>query len=303
MASLYTLYVVRAVFISNNFCMFCPNHEVGWHYQDLGHGRPLLLLHGIGMSHFAWKNVVHNLANQRRVLAFDIAGFGLTPPVADNIQPTPANLVAALADTLSRIDEEKQISKEHEFVDIVGNSLGGYMALEAAKAGKLGSFRVHSIAAISPAGLWKKHYPMRSELVLQITRIGVSYFPRLTGALLHRKYTRKLLMAVPVSTNVPEDDANELINIFASAPLFASKAAFIKFRESLKDPFIGGRTMGERTRVTVAFGKRDWLIPPSARLRRELPDDMIWQDWKGWGHVPMWDDPEEVSKFIIEAIN
>jgi pimeloyl-ACP methyl ester carboxylesterase len=286
-------------------CLFCPNHEFGWHYQDVGQGPPLILLHGIGMSHLAWKNVISSLANERRVLAFDIAGFGLTPPVADNIQPTPGNLVAgvgSLGETLNRIDEERKISKEYKCVDLVGNSLGGYLALEAAKIGKLGSFRVNSIAAISPAGLWKKHYPMRSEVVLQLTRLGVRRLPHLTNALLRRKYTRKLLMAVPASTNVSEEDACELINIFASAPIFASQVAFKKFRESLKDPFRGGRTSCEGIRVTIAFGKRDWLIPPSARLRHEIPADVIWQDRKGWGHVPMWDDPDGVTKFILEAI-
>jgi pimeloyl-ACP methyl ester carboxylesterase len=74
-------------------CLFCPDHEFGWHYQDVGHGPPLILLHGIGMSHFAWKSIINNLADERRVLAFDIAGFGMTPPVPDNIQPIPANLV------------------------------------------------------------------------------------------------------------------------------------------------------------------------------------------------------------------
>lgn len=279
-------------------CLFCPNHESGWHYTDAGHGPPLILLHGIGMSHYAWKTVINNLARERRVLAFDIAGFGMTPPVADNVQPTPANLVSSLAETLSRIE----ISKDYECVDIVGNSLGGYLALEAAKRGKLGRFRVKSVAAISPAGLWKKHYPLRSELVLEITRLGVRRLPRLTKALLSRDYTRKLLLAVPMSANVPKEDARELIKIFASAPLFASKAAFKKFRESLKDPFRGGRTSFENIRLTIAFGTRDWLLPPSARLRHEIPEDVIWQDRNGWGHVPMWDDPEGVTKFILEAI-
>jgi pimeloyl-ACP methyl ester carboxylesterase len=282
-------------------CLFCPNHESGWHYTDVGHGPPLILLHGIGMSHFAWKAIINNLANERRVLAFDIAGFGITPPVPDNIQPTPANLVGSLSETLSRIDEERQISKEYKCVDIVGNSLGGYMALEAAKLGKLGCFRVKSIAAISPAGLWKKHYPVRSEVVLQLTRLGVRWLPRLTNALVRRDYTRKLIMAVPVSTNVPEADGYELIKIFASAPLFASKPAFQKFRESLKDPFRGGQTNFDNVRLTIAFGKRDWLLPPSARLRHEIPKDVIWQDRNGWGHVPMWDDPQGVTKFILEA--
>jgi pimeloyl-ACP methyl ester carboxylesterase len=283
-------------------CLFCPNHEFGWHYQDVGHGPPLILLHGIGMSHFAWKTIINNLAKDQRVLAFDIAGFGITPSVPDHIQPTPANLVTGLAETLSRIDEEKQISKEYECVDIVGNSLGGFLALEAAKIGKLGCFRVRSVAAISPAGLWKKHYPFRSEVVLQLTRLGVRRLPRLTSALMRREYTRKLLMAVPASSNVPEADACELIKIFASAPLFASKAAFKKFRDSLRDPFMDGRTNFANIRLTIAFGNRDWLLPPSARLRHEIPEDVIWQDRNGWGHVPMWDDPEGVTKFILEAI-
>jgi pimeloyl-ACP methyl ester carboxylesterase len=286
-------------------CRFCPTHESGWHYKDVGHGPPLILLHGIGMSNFSWKAVIDNLAKERRVLAFDIAGFGITPSVADNIQPTPANLVTgarSLAETLSRIDEEKQISKEYDCVDIVGNSFGGYLALEAGKIGKLGPFRVKSVAAISPAGLWKKRYPLRSEVVLQITRVGVQRLPRLTRALLRRDYTRKLLLAVPASTNVPEEDAYELLKIFASAPLFASKTTFKKFRESLKAPFMGGRTNFANIRLTIAFGNRDWLLPSSARLRHEIPENVIWQDRNGWGHVPMWDDPEGVTKFILEAI-
>jgi len=277
---------------------------LGWHYIDVGDGPPLIMLHGIGMSHFAWKMVINNLAKERRVFAFDIAGFGITPTVPDNIQPTPANLVSgvsSLTETLSRIDEARQISKDYERVDVVGNSLGGYLALEAAKMGKLGSFSVKSVAAISPAGLWKKRYPLRSEVVLQVTRLGVRRLPRLTRALLRLEFTSKLVFAVPASTNVPEDDANELIKIFGSAPLFASKSAFNKFRESLKDPFRGGRTSLGNIRVTIAFGKRDYLLPSSARLRHEIPETVIWQDPKGWGHVPMWDDPEGVTKFILEA--
>lgn len=285
-------------------CLFCPNHELGWHYQDVGHGRPLILLHGIGMSHQVWRNIIQSLANERRILAFDIAGFGLTPTVRDDIQPTPANLVngiGSLAETISRIDEERQISRDYDSVDVVGNSLGGYLALEAAKLGKLGGFRVNSIVGISPAGLWKKHYPLRSEVVLLFTLLGVSYFPRLIRALLRLRYMRKLMMAVPASANIPAEDACELVNIFASAPVFASKAAFNKFRKSMKDPFRGGRTISQNTRVTIAFGRRDWLLPPRARLRHEIPENVDWQNQEGWGHVPMWDDPKGVTNLILES--
>lgn len=284
-------------------CLFCPNHEVGWHYTDAGQGRPLILLHGIGMSHVAWKMVLPGLAKERRVLAFDIAGFGSTPALTD-IRQTPADLVASLAKTLSKIDETTHLSEKHDCVDVVGNSLGGYMALEAAKLGKLASFRVNSVVALSPAGLWKKRFPFRSELVLQFTRLGVRLLPGPTYALLRRERTRKLLMAIPVSREVPAQDAIELVNIFASAPMFASKTALKTFRESMKDPFRGGKTISKNIRVTIAFGKRDLLLPPKARLRHEIPEDenVIWREAQDyWAHVPMWDDPEGVTRLILEG--
>ena len=288
---------------NNGGCLFCPNHKFGWHYNDVGQGRPLILLHGIGMSHVAWKMVVPNLAKERRVLAFDIAGFGSTPALTD-VQQTPANLVASLAETLHRIDEEKQISEEFNSVDVVGNSLGGYMALEAAKLGKLARFRVNSVVALSPAGLWRKRFPFRSEIVLQVTRLGAILLPHLTHALLRRERTRRLLLAIPISREVPEADAIELVNIFASASVFASKAALRDFRESMKAPFNDGQRISKNIRVTITFGKRDLLLPPSARLRHAIPDDenVIWREGQErWAHVPMWDDPEGVTKLILEG--
>lgn len=50
-----------------------------WHHVEKGQGRPLVLLHGIGMSSDAWAAVFDRLAVQRRVIAFDIPGFGRTP--------------------------------------------------------------------------------------------------------------------------------------------------------------------------------------------------------------------------------
>src|SRR5215217_509878 len=100
--------------------------RVLWHYSEDGSGRPLILLHGIGMSHTAWNAVTPYLRKTRRVIAFDIAGFGLTPPLPSGTLPTASNLVESLDRSLRAIGIELP-------VDIAGNSLGGYMALEAAK--------------------------------------------------------------------------------------------------------------------------------------------------------------------------
>ena len=58
-------------------CLFCPSHEFGWHYEDVGHGPPLILLHGIGMSHFAWMPIMNNLAGMSS--AGENGGKGASP--------------------------------------------------------------------------------------------------------------------------------------------------------------------------------------------------------------------------------
>ena len=114
-----------------------------WHYNEAGSGRPLVLLHGIGMSHTAWSAVTPYLRSTRRVIAFDTAGFGSTPLPAGT-PPTVHNLVDGLDRSLLEIGIEVP-------VDIAGNSLGGAMALKAARRGI-----ARSVVAISPAGLWKE---------------------------------------------------------------------------------------------------------------------------------------------------
>jgi len=72
----------------------------------------------------------------------------------------------------------------------------------------------------------------------------------------------------------------------------------------MKAPFKGGATIQKSIRVTIAFGKRDLLLPSSCRLHHEIPEaeNVIWHDnQEGWAHVPMWDDPEGVARFILEG--
>src|SRR5690349_3737798 len=56
-----------------------------WHHVERGRGRPLVLLHGIGMSHAAWTPVMGRLARERRVIAVDLAGFGRSAPLPDDV--------------------------------------------------------------------------------------------------------------------------------------------------------------------------------------------------------------------------
>jgi len=53
--------------------------------------------------------------------------------------------------------------------------------------------------------------------------------------------------------------------------------------------------------VTVAWGDKERLIPAKARLRDELPAHTNYVTLANCGHSPMWDDPELVSRTILEG--
>jgi len=95
-------------------------------YHDYGQGRPLLLLHGSGPGVSAWANwrlVIGPLAQERRVLAPDLLGFGYTqrPQAPDYRMRT---WLAHVCDFMDALDLE--------CVDLVGNSFGGALALALA---------------------------------------------------------------------------------------------------------------------------------------------------------------------------
>lgn len=95
-------------------------------YHDVGSGAPVLLIHGSGPGVSAWANwrlTIPALAQQRRVIAPDMAGFGFSERPAD-IQYGLDTWVAQAIGLLDALDIGR--------ADIVGNSFGGALALALA---------------------------------------------------------------------------------------------------------------------------------------------------------------------------
>ena len=86
---------------------------------------PIVLLHGTSASLHTWDGWADNLKAQRRVIRFDLPGYGLTGPSPNNDYTVDAyvRLVVQVMDAL----------KVQRFV-LVGNSLGGQIAWATAVA-------------------------------------------------------------------------------------------------------------------------------------------------------------------------
>jgi pimeloyl-ACP methyl ester carboxylesterase len=257
-------------------------NRVLWHYRATGSGRPLILLHGIGMSHAAWSAVTPYLCTTRRVIAFDSAGFGLTPPLLNGTDPTVANLVDGLERSIRDLSIEVP-------VDIVGNSLGGSMALAAAARGI-----ARSVVAISPAGLWREHPPRHVKYVFRGLRFMATNFTDLLKAAVQIPLLREVLLAVPLSPGSARMTAREAQGAIDD---LARSSAFEETFDHTRAPL---SELSIKVPVTVAFGDRDWILPKGSRCRSELPAHTKWIDNPSRGHVPMWVDPAGVARLILE---
>src|SRR5690606_29670067 len=116
--------------------------ELDWHVPPRGTGEPLVCLHGITDSPRAWDAVTPALAVHHEVRAMALAGHAGGPVLPPGVYPS----VPALVDDLERRMDRDGITRAH----LVGNSLGGLLALHLACRG-----RAVSVVAFSPGGGWK----------------------------------------------------------------------------------------------------------------------------------------------------
>jgi pimeloyl-ACP methyl ester carboxylesterase len=96
-------------------------------------------------------------------------------------------------------------------------------------------------------------------------------------------------------TRIPADEAAANIRGVASAPWFDET-----LRAITEERFSGGEQIS--VPVTIAWGDRDRLLLPrqAARARRAIPSARLVM-LRGCGHIPMPDDPDQVSRVLLEG--
>jgi pimeloyl-ACP methyl ester carboxylesterase len=248
-------------------------------YRRAGVGEPLLLLHGIGGELGVWDPVWDALAEAHDVIAVDLPGFGGSQALPDGVTPTPS----ALAGVVASFAGELGIRRAH----VVGNSLGGWIALELARAGW-----ACSVTALSPAGLWGA--PLLGPGAPAVGRAN-AFVRRLRPALpalLRSRRVRRLALGHVVADpdKVPYAAALRIVRSYARAGAYA--ATNTAMRQTF---FVGGEEIS--VPVTLAFGERDRLVRP-VQLPIVGSRSLI---LRGCGHIPMWDDPGLVSRLILDG--
>jgi pimeloyl-ACP methyl ester carboxylesterase len=257
-----------------------------------GSGEPVLLLHGFTGAWHHWRPVLGDLVARYEVIAPTLAGHDGGPPYEAG---NPMTFHGA-ADHLERHLDEIAVDTAH----VVGNSLGGALALELAKRG-----RARSVVALAPAGGWSPGDGETERLARFFARQI-----RLSRASLRRA---ELIMRRPSVRKLALRDAmrhGELLSPAEAVALSSSAARCAIADKALAalraDPDL---VLGELDRVScpvlVASPQFDRILPQerhSLRFRREIPG-VEWRLLPGCGHVPMWDDTQLVVDAICEFID
>jgi len=174
-----------------------------WHRIDTGTGRPLVLMHPGGGSSDAWKPVLARLAEHRRVIAFDVPGFGRTP--------APPDIEFSLQWILDGLEHQLARTGVETPVDLAGNSMGGWIALEAAKRGL-----ARSVIGLGPAGLWEHGMPPLLQNQFRAMLLGVRALRGPGRAVLRAPHVRRaaLSQVVAKADRISYDAAISMVRTF-----------------------------------------------------------------------------------------
>lgn len=256
-------------------------------YQRRGSGSPVVLVHGLGSRWQVWEPVLDRVAAHHDVIAVDLPGFGDSAPVPD-VAPGAPGYAAWLTDWLTDLG----IERPH----VVGNSMGGGIALEMGRSGA-----ASRVTAFAPIGFWATPGRVWTQSYLTTMRATVRTLPGVTDRLLELGPTRTALMAgfFGRPSRVSAVAARADVAGLASSPAFpAARDSFTSYR------FEAGDRLGRLPEipVTVAWGTRDVVLThrtQSARAARALPFARH-VDLDRCGHLPFNDDPERCAAIILE---
>jgi pimeloyl-ACP methyl ester carboxylesterase len=241
----------------------------------------IVLIHGMGSSSTAWQLLIPQLRSHFRVITVDLPGHGKTP-YRDGLPMDPISL----AEMVSR-----SVEKVSDGYHLVGNSLGGWIAMEhAAHFGQ----RVRSLTALAPAGMWinpfQRRYPATAFLRMfaKSTRI-------LTPLFLHFEWAKSFGFQ---SVSPRWRDFSYRLCMDAVRAMTDSEGYYPAFDGMLMKRFES--VIPSSIPVTIIFGDSDNTLPARSCQERSLaPEHARWVTLAETGHAPMWDSVSEVMAEIL----
>lgn len=245
---------------------------------------PLVLLHGTSASLHTWDGWVATLGRERRVIRFDLPGFGLTGPDPAHDYRIDRYVQFVLA-TLDQLGVRR--------FALAGNSLGGQIAWTTALAAP---DRVAALVLVDASG-----YPLALDRSSDNVPIGfrIAATPGLNRVM---EWTLPRGLVESSVRNVYGDPTKvtpQLVDRYFELTLREGNRAALAHR--LQQGYTGPveRLPEIRQPTLILWGGRDRLIPLAMahRFARDIPGSrlVVFDDL---GHVPHEEDPPRTAEAV-----
>jgi pimeloyl-ACP methyl ester carboxylesterase len=238
---------------------------------------PIVLIHGTSASLHTWEGWVRALRTQRRVITFDLPGFGLTGPFAGQYTPDDYHgdqYARFVLDLLDKLQVQRAV--------LGGNSLGGEVAWRTAA---MAPQRVAGLVLVDAVG--PDFTPIEVPLAFRIARVPV--LNRIGEWFLPRAL---VVQSVASVYGNPEHITSDLIDRYYELSLRDGNRRALALRmQSLAVGDNAERIRTLKQPTLILWGGRDRLIPPTVgrQFAQQISGSQL-VVFDDLGHVPQEED-------------
>jgi len=240
-------------------------------YIEAGQGPTVILLHGLGSVKEIWSANIGALSAKYHVYALDQIGFGHSD------KPLLDYKIATFVDFLHAFMQSQNLSK----ATLVGNSLGGWIALDfAARHPEM----VDKLVLVDSAGL-----PWGKAIAVDLNPASLEDMRTLLDSIFYdKKMVSEEFVLQAFTNHVHNNDAYTIQRTLAG---FA------------QNQFEDAKLASIHSPTLVVWGRQDELIPVSSgeKLRDGIPGAKL-VVFEHCGHVPQLEKAAEFNQALVDFL-
>ena len=236
-------------------------------YMEKGSGDPVMMLHGMFGKISNWSAVINKVSNSFKAIALELPYLQLEPKLCS---------VGVLTEFLANFIESNKLKN----ITLVGNSLGGHIALDYAI-----NYRdnVDKLVLTGSSGLFERgyendiqRYPSKDYLARKIREV---FFDK---------------------AHVTDGIVDEMHSLLQSR---MNKLKVIKISKSAKRYNLAGQLSLIKCETLLIWGKNDIVTPPEIAhiFNRNIRNSKL-VFINACGHAPMMEKPAEFNDYLMDFL-
>ncbi len=259
-------------------------------YYQAGQGPPVMLLHGFGACTYTWRFLAPVLAQDHRVFALDLKGYGLSDKPDDG-----KYAISDQADMVAAFIRAKDL---HDLV-IMGHSMGGGVTLMTySEVREDVPARIKKLVLIDSAG-----YPQKMPWFIRLAGIPVLN-TLATGLLSPRFATSLVLRKCYYNKDKITEEQIDTYAYYGSLP-GAREAVSQTARQIVPEDIdaVTARYKTIKVPVLIIWGADDDVVPLSVgnNFKRDIPNSEL-VVLPQCGHIPLEEETQETNRLVANFL-